>query len=99
MERINHYVDLVEKGLRNLSFSGKPSQLYDPIEYFMAIGGKRLRPALSLAACELVGGDPADATMPALGLEVFHNFTLVHDDIMDHADVRRGKPTVHEKWT
>ncbi len=89
---------LIEEGLRQLDLSGKPVELYDPIQYFMGLGGKRLRPALCLVACELAGGDPQNAVFPALGIEVFHNFTLVHDDIMDLADVRRGQPTVHKKW-
>lgn len=89
---------LIEEGLSQLDLSGKPAELYDPIQYFMGLGGKRLRPALCLVACELAGGDPQNAVFPALGIEVFHNFTLVHDDIMDVADVRRGQPTVHQKW-
>jgi len=66
--------------------------------YILSLGGKRLRPALSLAACELFGGKAEQALMPALGIEVFHNFSLVHDDIMDEADLRRGQATVHKKW-
>lgn len=89
---------MVEDGLAQLDLAGRPSELYDPIVYFMEIGGKRLRPALCLAACELAGTSPENALNAALGLEVFHNFTLVHDDIMDQADVRRGKTTVHLKW-
>jgi geranylgeranyl diphosphate synthase type II len=98
MDRIKHYVSKVEQGLKKLDFKGDPTELYAPIEYFMALGGKRLRPALCLAACELFGRKADEALNPALGIEVFHNFTLVHDDIMDDANVRRGKPTVHEKW-
>lgn len=98
MDRIRNYVSQVEHALQQLDYSGKPRELYAPIDYFMSLGGKRLRPALCLAACEMFGKEPKEALNPALGIEVFHNFTLVHDDIMDHADVRRGKPTVHEKW-
>lgn len=98
MERIRNYVKMVEKALQELDYSGKPAELYQPIDYFMSLGGKRLRPALCLAACEMFGRNPSEALNPALGIEVFHNFTLVHDDIMDQADLRRGKPTVHEKW-
>ncbi|MCQ2289168.1 MAG: polyprenyl synthetase family protein [Muribaculaceae bacterium] len=75
-----------------------PANLYDPIYYTMALGGKRLRPVLTLMACEAVGGKVSDAIMPAVGLELFHNFTLLHDDVMDRADVRRGEPTVHCRW-
>lgn len=98
MNRIWNYVSQVESALKEIDYSGKPAELYEPIDYFMSLGGKRLRPALCLAACEMFGKKAEYALNPALGIEVFHNFTLVHDDIMDHADVRRGKPTVHEKW-
>lgn len=72
--------------------------LYEPVNYILSLGGKRLRPALSLLSCELFGGDSRAAIRPALGIEVFHNFTLMHDDIMDQAPIRRGKATVHTKW-
>lgn len=73
-------------------------ELYEPISYIMSLGGKRLRPCLLLMACDMFGGDVEQALAPALAIEVFHNFTLMHDDIMDKAPLRRGKPTVHEKW-
>jgi len=76
----------------------KPKELYDPIDYIMALGGKRLRPVLLLHACDLFGGEYYDALYPSIAIEIFHNFTLVHDDIMDNAPVRRGKPTVYKKW-
>lgn len=98
MERIPAYVKLVESGLAAQNFDLAPAELYQPMGYILSLGGKRLRPALSLAACELFGGKPEEALMPALGIEVFHNFSLVHDDIMDEADIRRGKATVHKKW-
>lgn len=79
-------------------FRGVPDTLYEPIRYIMSLGGKRLRPVLALMACQLFKGDTGKALLPALGLEVFHNFTLLHDDVMDKADMRRGKPTVHAKW-
>jgi geranylgeranyl diphosphate synthase type II len=72
--------------------------LYEPISYILSIGGKRMRPALLLLACDLFGGEVDKAIEPALAIEVFHNFTLMHDDIMDKAPLRRGKATVHEKW-
>ena len=76
----------------------EPRNLYEPISYIMNLGGKRLRPVLALMATDLLGGDHKEALHAALAVEVFHNFTLVHDDIMDKAPLRRGKPTVHKKW-
>ena len=76
----------------------EPKNLYEPIVYILNLGGKRLRPILTLMACELFNGNQKDALAASLAIEVFHNFTLVHDDIMDHADLRRGKETVHKKW-
>lgn len=81
-----------------LSFSTPPSSLFEPIEYTLELGGKRLRPLLTLMACELFGKQYTQATSVALAIEMFHNFTLLHDDVMDKADIRRGKPTVHKKW-
>lgn len=78
------------------SFNSKPRELYEAVEHIMAIKGKRIRPALLLMACDMYGGDVKMALNPAFGIEVFHNFTLVHDDIMDKADIRRGVPTVHK---
>ncbi len=76
----------------------EPKNLYEPIDYILHLGGKRLRPVLTLMACEVFGGRPEDALDAALAIEMFHNFSLVHDDIMDAAPLRRGKTTVHEKW-
>jgi geranylgeranyl diphosphate synthase type II len=84
--------------LEKLHLPSSPSNLYEPIGYTIALGGKRLRPVLVLLGCELVGGKKEDAIYPALGIELFHNFTLLHDDIMDNAPLRRNKPTVHAKW-
>lgn len=98
MERIPAYVQEVENSLSAQKFDNQPAELYEPMAYILSLGGKRLRPALSLAACELFGGEAQKALMPALGVEVFHNFSLVHDDIMDEADIRRGQATVHKKW-
>jgi len=97
-DRIQHYVRHIENALARQDFDANPPELYDPMAYILALGGKRLRPALTLAACELMGGKLEDAMMPALGIEMFHNFSLIHDDIMDEADLRRGKATVHKKW-
>jgi geranylgeranyl diphosphate synthase, type II len=84
--------------VNKLSFPLYPADLYEPIKYILSLGGKRMRPALLLMACDLFGGDAKKAISPALAIEVFHNFTLMHDDIMDNAPLRRGKVTVHEKW-
>jgi len=76
----------------------EPKNLYEPISYILQLGGKRLRPVLTLLICELFGGDSKKAMDAAMAVEVFHNFTLIHDDIMDSAPIRRGKETVHIKW-
>jgi geranylgeranyl diphosphate synthase, type II len=80
------------------SMNKQPGELYDPIYYILNLGGKRIRPVSSLMACNLFTEDVAPAIKPAVAMEVFHNFTLIHDDIMDNAAVRRNKPTVHERW-
>jgi len=90
--------DLVDKAIVNLSLSDEAERLSDPVRYILSIGGKRLRPVLALMACNLFRDKVDDAVIPATGLEIFHNFTLVHDDIMDQAPVRRNFPTVHIKW-
>lgn len=89
---------LIEQAVTGLKYPVQPAELYEPITYILSVGGKRMRPALLLMACDLFGGDVNKALQPALAIEVFHNFTLVHDDIMDNAPLRRGKVTVHEKW-
>ena len=90
---------VVEKGLMNLDWKMQPEELYEPIGYLISIGGKRLRPRLAILCCNLFT-DNIDKSIlyPALGLEVFHGFTLIHDDIMDGAEMRRNQPTVHKKW-
>ena len=80
------------------NFGGQPTELYDPIAYTILQSGKRLRPMLCLLANDLFGGDEQEALWPALALETFHNFTLIHDDIMDKAPLRRGMATVYQKW-
>jgi geranylgeranyl diphosphate synthase type II len=89
---------LIEDAVLKLQYPLYPAELYEPITYILSVGGKRMRPALLLMACDLFDGDVRSALPPALAIEVFHNFTLVHDDIMDNAPLRRGKVTVHEKW-
>ena len=98
MLTFNQYLERVNAAIENLPYPAQPAHLYEPISYTMALGGKRIRPVLVLMACEAVGGDIEKAIMPAVGLEMYHNFTLLHDDVMDKADIRRGKPTVHVKW-
>ncbi len=90
--------DLVEKAIINLSYNTEAEKLIDPVKYILSIGGKRLRPVIALMACNLFNDKIDEAVVPAIGLEVFHNFTLVHDDIMDQAPMRRNFPTVHRKW-
>ena len=98
MHSLSHFQQLIEKGLSSLELDKKPAELYDPIQYMLNLGGKRMRPALLLMSNEMFGGNPEEVISPALGIEVFHNFTLLHDDIMDKAPLRRTKATVHEKW-
>lgn len=88
----------IEQAIRKLEFAYPPKSLYEPISYILSLGGKRIRPALVLMAYNIYKEETASALSPALGLEVFHNFTLLHDDLMDRADKRRGKPTVHTLW-
>ncbi len=90
--------EVVEKALKNLSCNTEAPRLIDPVRYIISIGGKRLRPVMTLMACNLFSDKIDKAILPAAGIEVFHNFTLVHDDIMDQSPVRRGVPVVHQKW-
>lgn len=95
---MNDLLEKLEKQLEALSLAEEPQNLYDPIKYILSLGGKRLRPMLVLLGYGLVKNDLDSIVEPALGVELFHNFTLMHDDIMDDAPIRRGRPTVHEKW-
>lgn len=88
----------VEQQIASIKWIQQPTGLYEPIEYVLSLGGKRIRPVLTLLACRLFSGDENAAMPAALAIEVFHNFTLLHDDVMDRADTRRGKATVHKKW-
>lgn len=92
------YQKLIEQAITNLQFPLKPNDLYDPLKYFMKLGGKRMRPILALMACEIYNKPPEKAIHAALAVEIFHNFSLIHDDIMDQAPLRRGQETVHQKW-
>jgi len=98
MNNFNDLQKLVENQINTLNFDLEPDNLYKPIEYSLSSGGKRIRPVLALMAYELYRYDVEEAVKPATGLEVFHNFTLLHDDIMDKSDMRRGKPSVHKKY-
>lgn len=89
---------LIEEYIRTLPFPKEPETLYDPIKYSLEKGGKRLRPLLAMMACNVFSDEVRRALPGAVAVEVFHNFTLLHDDIMDNAAVRRGKPAVHRKW-
>lgn len=88
----------INNEIAKLDWQREPYGLYEPIEYTLAAGGKRVRPQLAMIASQLFGGKDEEVLPAALALEVFHNFTLLHDDVMDKADVRRGRPTVHIKW-
>ncbi len=98
MLKFEEYLAKVNDAISAIPYPKEPSQLYQPIAYTMALGGKRLRPVLTLMACEAMGSDANLAIDAAVGIELFHNFTLLHDDVMDKAAVRRGQPTVHRRW-
>ena len=95
---MNDLLSLLEERLQKIPLGAQPNNLYDPIKYLLSLGGKRLRPMLVLLGYGLKKSDPENILDQALAVEVFHNFTLMHDDIMDEAPIRRGMPTVHEKW-
>lgn len=99
MHTIPELQKIIEQEINQLQYPKNPKELYEPITYLMQLGGKRLRPALVLMATDLFGGDIKKAIPAALAIETFHNFTLMHDDIMDKAPLRRGKQTVHVKWS
>jgi geranylgeranyl diphosphate synthase, type II len=98
MHSISSLRTKLENSIGALDFQSKPSELYEPIIYTMNFGGKRIRPLLVLLGCDLFNGDVDTGLRPALAIELFHNFTLLHDDIMDNAPLRRGKETVYKKW-
>jgi len=98
MSSISSLLSALESEIKKQRFGVAPKSLYDPIHYIMALGGKRLRPLFALLSYSLYKKNPKEITRYAAAIELFHNFTLLHDDIMDNAPLRRGKPTVHEKW-
>ncbi|WP_299524522.1 polyprenyl synthetase family protein [Winogradskyella sp.] len=98
MQNIEAYQKSFITYLEDFAVEKEPKNLYEPINYILKLGGKRLRPVLTLMACEIFDGNIKSAMDAALSIEVFHNFSLIHDDIMDDAPLRRGQKTVHEKW-
>lgn len=98
MKNYDQLISYFEKQLEKQNFAGEPKELYEPISYTISYGGKRIRPVLTLMACELFCGDAEKALQQAIAIELFHNFTLIHDDIMDNAPIRRGRETVYRKW-
>ncbi len=98
MQTLSQLSVIIEGELGKIAYPNTPQKLYQPIDYVMGLGGKRMRPILLLMAHQLFDENIEKVISPALGIEIFHNFTLLHDDIMDNAPIRRGKQTVHEKW-
>ncbi len=95
MEFLDQYQEVISEAITKYSFRDKPQELYEPMNYIISNAGKRLRPIMVLMACDLFGGEISKAVKPALAIEYFHNFTLIHDDIMDEAPLRRNVPTIH----
>ncbi|GHT41827.1 isoprenyl synthetase [Bacteroidia bacterium] len=89
---------IITQKIKDIRYPNQPARLYEPIAYLLALKGKKIRPALTLLACNLFKEDTHEAVNMALAWEIFHNFTLMHDDVMDQAEIRRGKPTVHKRW-
>jgi geranylgeranyl diphosphate synthase, type II len=98
MFSVTEIQNIIENEIKELNLKQKPEELYEPVRYVLEVGGKRIRPILTLLSCNLFSQDIQTAVKPAIGIEMFHNFTLLHDDIMDNAPLRRNKPTVHTKW-
>ena len=98
MHSYDYFQEKLNRIFASVKIISEPKELYDPIAYTLSLGGKRIRPLLVLMGCDLYGGDLDNVINVAIGIELFHNFTLMHDDIMDQAQIRRGKDTVHKKW-
>ena len=98
MKDLAQFSEIIEKEIVNFTYPKSPDLLYDPIRYIMGLPGKRIRPLLLLMSYQIFDEDVKRAISPAIAIEHFHNFTLLHDDIMDNAPLRRGSPTVHKKW-
>jgi geranylgeranyl diphosphate synthase type II len=98
MHTISELSSIIQTAIENIDYPAEAPTLFDPVRYTLQAGGKRLRPTLVLLAADLYGADLSQALTPAVGLEMYHNFTLLHDDVMDRAGERRGRPTVHVRW-
>lgn len=98
MKTANEILQLINRYIDEMPYNRQPASLYEPIRYILSLGGKRIRPTLMMLAYNLYQDDPESILPQACGLETYHNFTLLHDDLMDHANMRRGNPTVHVKW-
>lgn len=98
MQAIGYYQEVISNYFATTAIVKEPANLYEPVSYILSLGGKRMRPVLTLMAAEIFDGDCKEALPAAVAVEIFHNFSLVHDDIMDDAPLRRGNQTVHEKW-
>lgn len=98
MNIIKNYQEIINSKIEKIRIQGRPNELYDPINYILNLKSKRVRPILSLLSYSLFKEDIDKITEPSIALEFFHNFTLIHDDIMDNADIRRGEDTIHKKW-
>lgn len=98
MSIIKNYQEIINSKIEKIRIQGTPNELYDPINYILNLKSKRVRPILSLLSYSLFKEDIDKITEPSIALEFFHNFTLIHDDIMDNADIRRGEDTIHKKW-
>ena len=96
--KLNQYLTEINETIARIHYPAAPDGLYEPVRYTLSLGGKRIRPLLTLMGCELFGKHRSEAIAPATAIEIFHNFTLLHDDVMDKAELRRGKPTVHCVW-
>ena len=96
IQKMSLLEEKIGAAINQVFVSEEPRSLFEPLTYTLSLGGKRIRPVLTLLAADLFGGDPEVAINPAVAIEIFHNFSLLHDDLMDRADVRRGYPTVHK---
>ena len=96
--KIKEYTRQINQYIDDIKLVKQPQELYLPVDYCLSNGGKRVRPLMALLACDMFEGNISDVMGPAVGMEIFHNFTLMHDDIMDQAPLRRGKPSVYKKW-
>ena len=98
MNKIKEYQEIINYKIKKVRIQGNPDELYNPINYILSLKSKRVRPTLSILSYSLFKKDLNKITEPSIALEFFHNFTLIHDDIMDNAEIRRGKDTIHKKW-